>query len=66
MLVEVTCPACRSVATGLDHSTAQAAAASCAGARFLLMGVGAWFGGRLVYEFWIAVKEQRDPKLVKN
>jgi uncharacterized membrane protein len=55
-----------SVATGLDHSTAQVAAASCAGAGFLLMGVGAWFGGRLVYEFGIAVKEQRDPKLVKN
>jgi len=49
-----------SVATGLDHSTAQVATASCAGAGFLLMGVGGWFGGRLVYEFGVAVKEQRQ------
>lgn len=42
---------------GLDHSTAQIAAASFAVAGFLLMGVGGWFGGRLVYEFRIAVKD---------
>lgn len=43
--------------TGLDHSTAQIAAAACAVVGFLLMGVGGLFGGRLVYEFGIAVKD---------
>jgi uncharacterized membrane protein len=47
-----------SISTGLDHSTAQIAAAACAVAGFLLMGVGAWYDGRLVYEFGIAVKDQ--------
>ena len=47
-----------SVSTGLDHSTARIAAAACAVAGFLLMGVGGWYGGRLVYEFGIAVKDQ--------
>lgn len=49
-----------SISTGLDHSTAQVAAIACAGVGFLLMGVGGWFGARLVYEFGIAVKERRD------
>ena len=44
------------VSTGLNHSTAQVAAAVCAVVGFVLMSVGGWFGGRLVYEFGIAVK----------
>jgi len=32
--------------------------AACAAAGFLLMGVGGWLGGRLVYEFGIAVKDR--------
>ena len=44
-----------SISTGLDHSTAQIAAAVCAVAGFLLMGVGGWYGGRLVYEHGVAV-----------
>lgn len=47
-----------SISTGLDQSTAQVAAAACAVAGFLLMGVGGWYGGRLVYEFGIAVKDR--------
>ncbi len=47
-----------SISTGLDHATAQLATVACAVAGFLLMGVGGWFGGRLVYEFGIAVKGQ--------
>jgi len=27
-------------------------------AGFVLMGVGGWYGGRLVYEFGIAVKDK--------
>lgn len=45
-----------SISTGLDHSTAQVAAVACAGVGFLLMSVGGWLGGQLVYEFGIAVK----------
>ena len=45
-----------SISTALDHATAQIAAAVCAAVGFLLMVVGGWFGGRLVYEFGIAVK----------
>lgn len=40
----------------LNSVTAQVAAAACAGVGFLLMGGGGWLGGRLVYEFGIAVK----------
>jgi uncharacterized membrane protein len=47
-----------SSSTGLDHSTAQVGAVACAGAGFLLMGIGGWLGGRLVYEFGVAVKER--------
>jgi len=47
-----------SISTGLDHSTVQTAAAACAVAGFVLMGVGGWYGGRLVYEFGIAVKDK--------
>jgi len=45
-----------SVSTALSPSTAELAAAAGAVAGFVLMGVGSWFGGRLVYEFGIAVK----------
>ena len=47
-----------SISTALDRATAQVAAAACAAAGFLLMGVGGWLGGRLVYEFGIAVKDR--------
>ena len=49
-----------SISTGLDHSSVQVAAGACAGVGFLLMGVGGWLGGRLVYEFGIAVKTRHD------
>ena len=49
------------MSTELDHATAQLAAVACAVAGFLLMGVGGWLGGRLVYEFGIAVKGQAKP-----
>jgi uncharacterized membrane protein len=45
-----------SLSTGLDRLTAQIAAVTCAVAGFLLMGIGGWLGGRLVYEFGVAVK----------
>jgi uncharacterized membrane protein len=47
-----------SISPELDRSTAQLVAVACAVAGFLLMGVGGWLGGRLVYEFGIAVKDQ--------
>lgn len=47
-----------SISTGLDQATAQLAALACAVAGFLLMAVGGWLGGRLVYEFGIAVKDR--------
>lgn len=47
-----------SISDELDQLTAQVAAAACAGVGFLLMGVGGWLGGRLVYEFGIGVKEE--------
>ena len=50
-----------SISTGPDRATAQLAAVACAVVGFLLMGVGGWFGGRLVYEFGIAVKGQTKP-----
>jgi uncharacterized membrane protein len=46
-------------ASGLDHATARAGAAACACLGFLLMAVGGWLGGRLVYEFGVAVEERR-------
>jgi uncharacterized membrane protein len=46
-----------SISTELDRSTAQLAAAACAVAGFLLMSVGGWLGGRLVYEFGIAIRD---------
>jgi uncharacterized membrane protein len=38
------------------HSTAELAGVASAGVGFLLMIVGGWLGGRLVYEFRIGVK----------
>ena len=43
----------------LDAPSAQLAAVACAGAGFLLMGLGGWLGGRLVYEFGIAVRARK-------
>jgi uncharacterized membrane protein len=53
-----------SMSTTLDHSAVQISEVVCAGVGFLLMVVGGWFGGRLIYEFGIAVKETR-PSLLK-
>jgi uncharacterized membrane protein len=50
-----------SVSTGFDPATARLGEAACAVAGFVLMAVGGWFGGRLVYEFGIAV--QKDASL---
>jgi len=46
-----------STSTGLDYLTAQVGEVVSASVGFLLMGIGGWLGGRLVYEFGIAVKE---------
>jgi uncharacterized membrane protein len=48
-----------SISTGLNRSTAQLATVACAVVGVLLMGVGAWLGGRLVYDFGVAVKGKR-------
>jgi uncharacterized membrane protein len=45
------------ISTGPDLPTGYLVIA-CAVAGFLLMGIGGWFGGRLVYEFGIAVKNR--------
>ncbi len=50
-----------SVSTGFDQATASLGEAACAVAGFVLMAVGGWLGGRLVYEFGIAV--QKDANL---
>ena len=49
-----------SMSTGLRHATARPATVACAVVGFLLMGVGGWFGGRLVYEFGVAVKDKKQ------
>jgi uncharacterized membrane protein len=46
-----------SISSGVDRLPAQLAVVACAVAGFLLMGIGGWFGGRLVYEFGVAVKD---------
>jgi uncharacterized membrane protein len=46
-----------SISTGIDHAAAQVGEAASAGVGFLLMAVGGWFGGRLIYEFGIAVRK---------
>ena len=45
-----------SMSATLDRATAHLAEVASAGAGFLLMSVGGWFGGRLVYQYGIAVK----------
>lgn len=55
-----------SVATGQDYSAAQAGVVACAVVGFLLMGIGGWLGGRLVYEFGVAVKESTKSRPAKN
>jgi uncharacterized membrane protein len=45
------------VSTGPDRPAGYLVTA-CALAGFLLMAIGGWLGGRLVYEFGIAVKER--------
>jgi uncharacterized membrane protein len=47
-----------SAGAALDHSTAQLAGVASAVVGFLLMSVGGWLGGRLVYEFGIGVRGQ--------
>jgi uncharacterized membrane protein len=42
----------------MDHSLASLAAAASATLGFLLMSVGGWLGGRLVYELGIGVRDQ--------
>jgi uncharacterized membrane protein len=42
-----------------DESTVQLAAPASASVGFLLMGVGGWLGGRLVYEFGIGVAARK-------
>jgi uncharacterized membrane protein len=44
----------------LDHSTAQLAGAISAGVGFLLMCVGGWLGGRLVYEFGVGTRSRAN------
>ena len=40
---------------GLEHSTAQLAGAASSSVGFLVMSIGGWLGGRLVYELGIGV-----------
>ena len=47
-----------SAGVATDRSTVQLSAAAAAVAGFLLMTVGGWLGGRLVYEFAIGVRER--------
>ena len=49
------------VSAGPDRALSQLGAAACAVAGFLLMIAGAWLGGRLVYEFGVAVKGGGKP-----
>src|SRR5262249_41666799 len=46
-----------STSTGLDYLAAQVGGLVSASVGFLLMGIGGWLGGRLVYEFGIGGKE---------
>lgn len=46
-----------SVSAGFDPATARLGAAACAVAGFVLMAVGGWLGGRLVYEFGIGSRQ---------
>jgi uncharacterized membrane protein len=44
--------------TAMDHYSASLAAAASATLGFVLMSVGGWLGGRLVYEHGIGVRDQ--------
>lgn len=44
-----------------DRPTSPLFVAACALAGFVLMIAGAWLGGRLVYDFGVAVKSQSRP-----
>lgn len=46
-----------SVSAGFDSTAARLGESACSIAGFALMGVGGWLGGRLVYEFGIAVRK---------
>jgi uncharacterized membrane protein len=46
-----------SISTGLDPATARLGEVGCAAAGFVVMAVGGWLGGRLVYEFGVAVRK---------
>jgi uncharacterized membrane protein len=48
-----------SISGAADRSPARLAVAACAVVGFLWMGIGGWLGGRLVYEFGIAVKDRK-------
>jgi uncharacterized membrane protein len=50
-----------SISTGFDQATARRGEVACSVAGFLLMAVGGWLGGRLVYEFGIAVHKDANP-----
>ena len=54
-----------SAEAAMDHSLAPLAAAASAGVGFLLMGIGGWLGGRLVYEFGIGVRDQAKPESIE-
>ena len=46
------------MATGVSTEYLQLSAAAAAGVGFLLMAVGGWLGGRLVYEFGVGMKDR--------
>jgi uncharacterized membrane protein len=46
-----------SISTGLDPATVRLGQVGCATVGFVLMAVGGWLGGRLVYEFGVAVQK---------
>jgi uncharacterized membrane protein len=45
----------------MNHMTAQLAATASAVIGFLLMSIGGWLGGRLVYEFGTGVRDRPKP-----
>ena len=47
------------ISPAIAPPTARLAAAACAAVGFVLMGIGGWLGGRLVYEFGVGVKSAR-------
>jgi uncharacterized membrane protein len=48
-----------SISTTFDQAMVRVGEVACSGVGFLLMAVGGWFGGRLIYEFGIGVKERK-------